>query len=200
MQLALQLTSWKEECLFFKLLVQTLAASRFEAVRKKIIRYLKIDQNDKETIQACLLPSLIDEKAEVRMAAYLKLKELHFELGDVQGELACMTIIKEGMADSAVIVNNLGGESKTVRDAYIDFITPTLFRPTEVTLNEEERSELTQLLAAEQVKVELEQGAMPVLQFCPGQLFDLLDLRQAMTAEYFVQLPFIAIGSVFAVA
>lgn len=142
MQLAIRLTNWSKECILFKLLVQALAASSFKDVRKRIIKSLRIDESDKRLIQSCLVPRLIDVDAEVRLAAYQKLKEFNFELADVQGEQACMTIIKEGMADTAVIANNLSGEANSIRNAYIDFITPTLYQARQVKLNKDQFAQL----------------------------------------------------------
>ena len=113
--------------MFFKLLINGLMASKFKDVRKRIIKLLKVDADDKLLVQRCFLGSVLDVEPDVRCAAYGRLRELGFQLSDVDCQKSKMTIIKEGLSDRAFLTSSLTGKVTSLKEEFLSFLEPTIF-------------------------------------------------------------------------
>jgi hypothetical protein len=124
--IAAQLTESSDD-FFFKLMINALMVSKFKDVRKRIIKLLKVDADDKLLVQRCFLGSVLDAEPEVRAAAYTRLRELGFLLSDVESQKATMTIIKEGLSDRTMMASPLTGKVTSLKEEFLSFLEPLIF-------------------------------------------------------------------------
>lgn len=139
--------------------------------------------------------SVLDAEPEVRCAAYSRLREVGFLLSDVECQKSTMTIIKEGLSDRSMIANSLTGKVTSLKEEFLSFLEPLVFEEHAVKVDERMQQSFEQLKIAVDVGSEIK-----VPKVLPQRLFELLDLREALVNDYFVKLPFMAIGCLFDLA
>ena len=146
-QIAICLCKGKDlmNCMVFNNLARLLKVSKYREVRKIIIKLMKfptfirepISEDDKNkeyklelknSIIRIVGSRLLDSEPDVRYEAYQKLISLNIKIEDFDCPDTRMIIFKEGMTDV----------DPKVKNACIQFLTPSIVRQVEVEVNKED--------------------------------------------------------------
>lgn len=174
----------------FKHLMVALSKSKFEAVRKKIIKCLRVPMGISNEVQSIVKryvgARLTDSDPGVRIEAFEKIAAFQIKIEDFDSPEIRMRIIKEGMSD----------QDENVLKSCLNFLTPSIIQTINIEVTE---NEISEMLSQDKPSIsknqsrrnsqihEIEIIKQDVYNF--SRLFKSIEVKQAFTNEYFVQIP-----------
>lgn len=122
--------------LMFKHLMVALSKSKYETVRKKIIKCLRVPMGISNEVQSIIKrfvgARLTDSDPGVRIEAFEKIAAFQIKIEDFDSPEIRMRIIKEGMSD----------QDENVLKSCLNFLTPSIIQTINIEVTENEVSEM----------------------------------------------------------